>query len=74
MKQKLLFAAVMGLITTGVVSFTLISFNLGFTSGFVPLWLKSWILVYFTAVPVIILLSPKVQLLVAHLCKQKQLQ
>ena len=74
MKQKLLFATLMGLITTGFVSFTLIGFNRGFTSGFVLLWLKSWIVAYFTAVPVIILLSPKVQLLVAHLCKQKQLQ
>jgi hypothetical protein len=72
MKQKILFAMLMGVITTGVVSFTLVSFNRGFNAGFVVVWFKSWILAYVTAVPVILLFSAKVQGLVTHLCKTKQ--
>ena len=69
MKHKILFAIIMGLVTTSVVSFTLVSFNRGFAPGFLLLWFKSWALAYATAIPVIILLSPKVTLLVASLCQ-----
>lgn len=69
MKHKILFAVIMGLVTTSVVSFTLVSFNRGFAPGFLLLWIKSWALAYVTAIPVIILLSPKVTLLVAHFCQ-----
>ena len=69
MKHKILFAVIMGLVTTSVISFTLVSFNRGFAPGFLLIWIKSWALAYATAIPVIILLSPKVTLLVAHLCK-----
>ncbi|RYZ30496.1 MAG: DUF2798 domain-containing protein [Sphingobacteriales bacterium] len=70
MKQKVLFAVLMGVITTGVVSFTLISVNFGFTPGFLAAWLKSWLLAYLTAVPVILLLSASVQQLVTYLTRQ----
>ena len=61
MKQKILFAAVMGTITTGLVSLTLVSVNKGFISGFVAIWLKSWLISYLVAVPAIIVIGPRVQ-------------
>ncbi len=69
MKQRILFALLMGIVTTGVVSFTLVSVNRGWAPGFTLVWIKSWIIAYFVALPVIVLLSPKVQLLVSMLCK-----
>jgi hypothetical protein len=71
MKQKILFAALMGVITTGVISFSLISFNRGFAAGFISSWIKSWIVAYVIVVPVIMLLGPKVQSFVAYLCRPK---
>lgn len=61
MKQKILFAVVMGSITTALVSFTVIAVNLGFDKAFVTLWLRSWLISYMVAVPSIILIGPRVQ-------------
>ena len=74
MKQRILFALLMGIITTGTVSFTLVSVNRGWSPGFALAWIKSWIIAYFVALPVIVLISPKVQLLVAILCKPNKLE
>jgi len=63
MKQRILFAIVMGVITTALVSFTLVSVNKGFVSGFLYVWLKSWLISYTVAVPAIIILGPKVQMI-----------
>lgn len=67
MKQKILFAVVMGAITTALVSFTLIGVNAGFSNGFVALWLRSWLISYLVAVPSIILIAPRVQSLLTRL-------
>lgn len=67
MKQKILFAVVMGAITTALVSFTLIVVNTGFINGFVAVWLRSWLISYLVAVPSIILIAPKVQSLLNSL-------
>jgi integral membrane sensor domain MASE1 len=61
MKQKILFAAVMGAITTALVSFTLVVVNKGFNDEFLSIWLKSWLISYTVAVPTIILIAPRVQ-------------
>lgn len=61
MKQKILFALVMGSITTAIVSFTLTAVNKGFVDGFATIWLRSWLISYSVAVPAILLLGPKVQ-------------
>ncbi len=71
MKQKILFAVLMAMVTTSVVSFTLVSFNRGMSPGFLIFWLKSWLLAYVTALPVIILVSPKVQEFVAYVSRSK---
>ena len=71
MKQKLVFAAVMGTITTGLVSLTLVSVNRGFASGFIAVWLKSWLLSYMVAVPAILVIGPRVQSFLNSLLKTK---
>ncbi len=71
MRQRILFAAVMGTITTGLVSLTLITINKGFVPGFIGIWLKSWLISYLIAVPVILLLAPKVQALLNTRVEEK---
>jgi len=64
MKQKIAFAMIMGVITTGIISFTLISINLGYSEKFIPIWLKSWSLAYLVVIPAILLIGPPIQKLV----------
>ena len=64
MKNKIAFALLMGIITTGIISFTLISINLGFTDHFFRTWFKSWGIAYLVAIPAILLIAPRVQKLV----------
>ncbi|KOY87106.1 hypothetical protein AD998_14000 [bacterium 336/3] len=61
MKQRLIFALLMGIITTGIISFTLISINVGFTEKFLQIWLKSWIIAYLVVIPAILFIAPRVQ-------------
>ena len=70
MKQKILFAVVMGSITTALVSFTVVAVNLGFDKAFVALWLRSWLISYLVAVPSIILIGPRVQSFLTHLANR----
>jgi Zn-dependent protease with chaperone function len=64
MKRKIAFAMLMGIITTGIISFTLIGINLGFSERFLATWLKSWMLGYLVVVPAILIIGPLVQKLV----------
>jgi hypothetical protein len=61
MKQRIVFALVMGMITTCLVSMTLVLFNYGWNSNFLTFWLRSWLLSYIVAVPSILLVGPRVQ-------------
>lgn len=55
----------MGIITTGIVSLTLISVNIGFDHPkFFQVWLRSWAIGYAVAVPAILLIGPRVQAVV----------
>jgi hypothetical protein len=69
-KQKIAFALLMGIVTTGIISFTLIGINLGFVPSFVKIWLKSWAMAYTVVVPAILLIGPKIQKLVFKLVKE----
>jgi hypothetical protein len=69
MKHRIAFAMIMGIITTGIISFTLISINIGFVSNFLVIWLKSWSMAYVTVIPVILLVGPIVQKLVNTMFK-----
>jgi hypothetical protein len=64
MKQKILFAIIMGCITTGLVSFIAIIINYGFAERFLSVWLKTWLISYLIVVPMILILAPKIQHLV----------
>lgn len=64
MKQKIAFALIMGIITTGIISFTLIALNVGFSEKFLKVWLKSWGMAYLIVIPVILIIGPIVQKLV----------
>jgi len=61
MKQKIAFALIMGSITTGIISFTLILFNIGFSEKFLGVWLKSWAMAYIVVIPAILILSPLIE-------------
>jgi hypothetical protein len=67
MKKKIVFALLMGMITTGIISFTLISFNSGYGDKFIKVWLPFWLIAYSVAVPVILLIDPHVQRMVDYI-------
>ena len=64
MKSKIAFALIMGVITTGIISFALILVNIGFTEKFMKIWFRSWCLAYLVVIPIILIIAPKIQKLV----------
>ena len=60
-KRKIAFALLMGIVTTGIISFVLIAINLGFASGFATAWLRSWGIAYLVVIPAILLVGPRLQ-------------
>jgi hypothetical protein len=70
MKQKLAFAFLMGIITTCIISFTLVSVNVGYTDAFLKIWLRSWCIAYLVVIPAILFLGPFVQTIVDKLFKK----
>ncbi|PSR55506.1 DUF2798 domain-containing protein [Adhaeribacter arboris] len=70
MKQKIAFALLMGIVTTGIISFTLIGINIGFGEKFLAIWLRSWLMGYAVVIPAILFIGPKVQLFVQYLFKE----
>ncbi|MDN5201273.1 DUF2798 domain-containing protein [Fulvivirgaceae bacterium BMA10] len=69
-KSKIVFALVMGSITTGIISFSLIALNIGFNDGFLGLWLRSWVLAYLFVIPAILFIAPPVEKLVNLIFKR----
>jgi hypothetical protein len=74
MKQKIVFALLMGVITTGIISFSLITINIGFGDRFLSIWLKSWMTAYLIVIPVILIVGPQVQKLVNRMVKDKSIE
>jgi len=72
MKQKIAFALIMGIITTGIISFTLISVNIGFSDAFFRIWLRSWAMAYLVVIPAILVIGPFVQSIVDRLFKEEK--
>jgi hypothetical protein len=70
LKRKIAFALMMGVVTSGFISFVLIALNLGFSERFPRIWLRSWGTSYFLAIPAILLVGPRVQALVDRLLPQ----
>lgn len=71
MKNKIAFALLMGIVTTGIISFTLISVNIGFTENFFRIWLRSWGMAYLVVIPAILIIGPRIQALVDKLLNEK---
>ena len=67
MKQKIAFAMIMGTITTGIISYALISINLGPAHLHLRIWIKSWSISYLIVIPAILLISPLVDKIVQRL-------
>jgi uncharacterized membrane protein SpoIIM required for sporulation len=61
LKRKIVFALVMGVVTTGIISFVLLALNLGFSKGFALTWLRSWGVGYVIVIPAILLIGPRLQ-------------
>jgi hypothetical protein len=61
LKRKIAFALSMGIVTTGIISFVLLSLNLGFSEGFALTWLRSWGIAYVIVIPAILLIGPRLQ-------------
>lgn len=71
MNNKIAFALIMGVITTGIISFTLILVNIGFKPNFLTIWFKSWGIAYLVAIPTILIIAPRIQQLVDRLFEKK---
>jgi hypothetical protein len=71
MKQKIAFALLMGIVTTGIISFVLVSLNLGWPPSYIDTWLQSWAVAYIIVIPAILLISPIVEKLVHLLIPKK---
>jgi hypothetical protein len=69
MKHRIAFALIMGIITTCIISFTLVSINVGFGPLFLKIWLRSWVVAYLVVIPAILILGPQVQKLVERTFK-----
>jgi hypothetical protein len=68
-KQRIVFSLLMGLVTSGIISLTLVGINIGFGSHFWKIWPRSWAIACAIAIPVILLLGPKLQLVVYRIVK-----
>ena len=60
-KRKIAFALSMGVVTTGIISFVLLTINRGLADGFVLTWLRSWGVGYLIVIPAILLIGPRLQ-------------
>ena len=69
LKRQIAFALLMGIVTTGIISFVLLAFNLGFSESFALTWLRSWGIAYVVVIPAILLIGPRLQAQVDRLIK-----
>lgn len=61
LKRKIAFAMLMGVVTTGIISFVLVALNFGMASGFIRTWLRCWMISYLIVIPAILLVGPRLQ-------------
>ncbi|MHC0442866.1 DUF2798 domain-containing protein [Flavobacterium sp. 3-210] len=71
MKQKIAVAFIMGFISTGLISFIIISTNAGFSENFLSKWCRSWMTAFSIIVPTILFFGPKVKRFVDYLFRKK---
>ncbi|KXX70859.1 DUF2798 domain-containing protein [Flammeovirga sp. SJP92] len=66
-RKKIAFAFLMGLITTFIISFTIVSINIGFNELFLTIWIRSWMTAYALVIPTILFVAPAVQKVIDRL-------
>ena len=71
LKPRIVHALLMGIVPTGVVSFTVMVLNFGFSEYFLTTWLRSWSIAYLIMVPIIFIIAPFIDRFVAFLFKEK---
>jgi len=71
LKPRIVHALLMGIVPPGVVSFTVMWLNFGFTETFLRSWLRSWSIAYLIMVPIIFIIAPFIDRFVAFLFKEK---
>ncbi|MDI7864649.1 DUF2798 domain-containing protein [Rhizobiaceae bacterium n13] len=69
LKRKIAFALLMGIVTTGIISFVLLALNIGFSETFALSWLRSWAVGYVIVIPAILLIGPRLQALVDQIVR-----
>lgn len=70
MKKKIAFAMLMGIITTGIISLSLMLANTNYTGmQLLSVWLKSWGMAYLIVIPCILIISPLVEKIINRLIK-----
>ena len=70
MKRKIAFALIMGIVTTCIISFTLVTINVGFGETFLEIWFRSWAIAYIVVIPAILIIAPQVQKFVDRTFKE----
>jgi len=63
--QHIIFAFFMALLMSGLMSFVISVFNVGFVNNILTIWLKAWSLSFVVAFPAVIVVSPVVRKLVS---------
>ncbi len=69
-RKRVVFALLMGMITTVVISFTIVAINVGFNNLFLKIWLRSWFTAYLFVVPTILYVAPLVQKIINRLFEE----
>ena len=70
LKRRVAFALLMGIVTTGIISFSLLALNFGFPQDFLWTWLRSWGIGYAIVIPAILLIGPRLQAQVDRLINE----
>lgn len=68
--EALVFAFFMALLMSGIMSFVVSSYNLGFVENLIFLWLKAWKFAFIVAFPTVLVVSPIVKKCVSFLVKK----
>ena len=72
--HKIVFSFFMGLLMSGIMSFVVTSFNVGFVTNIISLWLKAWSFAFIVAFPTIMVVSPIVHKLVSLVMEEEENQ
>jgi hypothetical protein len=51
----------MGIVTTGIISFVLVTVTVGLSAEFFATWLRGWTFAYIVVVPIILVIGPRLQ-------------